>query len=100
MKDKLEADKAKDLASTKMKLVELEKEIISRYFYQKGKTKMGLKRDKEVDEAIAILKRPGTTACWVKNNAAFHSCFALCRPSAFCMAWCFFFAICCTMQRS
>ena len=57
MKDKLEADKAKDLAKYKDEIVvELEKEIISRYFYQKGKTKIGLKRDKEVDEAIAILK--------------------------------------------
>lgn len=57
MKDKLESEKAKDLIKYKDEIVvELEKEIISRYFYQKGKTKIGLKRDKEVDEAIAILK--------------------------------------------
>ena len=57
MKDKLESEKAKDLVKFKDEIVvELEKEIISRYFYQKGKTKIGLKRDKEVDEAIAILK--------------------------------------------
>lgn len=57
MKDKLESEKVKDLVKFKDEIVvELEKEIISRYFYQKGKTKIGLKRDKEVDEAIAILK--------------------------------------------
>lgn len=57
MKDKLESEKTKDLVKFKDEIVvELEKEIISRYFYQKGKTKIGLKRDKEVDEAIAILK--------------------------------------------
>lgn len=57
MKEKLESEKTKDLVKFKDEIVvELEKEIISRYFYQKGKTKIGLKRDKEVDEAIAILK--------------------------------------------
>jgi carboxyl-terminal processing protease len=56
MKDKLEAEKAKDLAKHKDEIIiEIEKEIISRYFYQKGRTKIGLKRDKEVDEAVALL---------------------------------------------
>lgn len=56
MKDKLEAEKSKDLAKHKDEIIiEIEKEIISRYFYQKGRTKIGLKRDKEVDEAVALL---------------------------------------------
>lgn len=56
MKDKLEAEKSKDLAKHKEEIIiEIEKELISRYFYQKGRTKIGLKRDKEVDEAVALL---------------------------------------------
>jgi carboxyl-terminal processing protease len=39
-------------------LVEIEKEIVSRYFYVKGKTQHQLRRDNEVDEAIAVLKDP------------------------------------------
>jgi len=34
----------------------LEAEIISRYFYQKGKIKLSLNRDNEVKEAISLLR--------------------------------------------
>ena len=33
----------------------IEKEIASRYYYQRGKIKMGLRNDKEVEEAIELL---------------------------------------------
>jgi carboxyl-terminal processing protease len=57
IQSKIDGMKSKDLSTYKEDIiVEIEKEIISRYFYQKGKTKHKLRRDKEVDEAIAILK--------------------------------------------
>jgi carboxyl-terminal processing protease len=46
------------LASKNEIIVEIEKEIVSRYFYVKGKTQHQLRRDNEVDEAIAVLKDP------------------------------------------
>ncbi len=49
--------KAKALASAKEEIiVEIEKEIIARYFYEKGKTQHKLRRDAEVEEAITTLK--------------------------------------------
>jgi carboxyl-terminal processing protease len=57
IRDKIIASKAKDLTKHKEEIItEIEKEILSRYFYIKGKTKHKLKKDKEVDEAIALLK--------------------------------------------
>ncbi len=49
--------KASDFERYKDELVnEIEKELISRYFYQKGKTQIGLRNDAEVDEAVAVLR--------------------------------------------
>lgn len=57
LKSKLHATKANVLVKYKDEIVrEIEKEIVSRYFYQKGATKLALKRDKEIDECISILK--------------------------------------------
>ena len=57
MKTKVTSEKSKELLNSKDDIiVEIEKEIISRYFYQQGKTKIGLKRDKEVEAAVALLK--------------------------------------------
>jgi carboxyl-terminal processing protease len=57
LKEKITALKAKDFTKFKDEItVEIEKEIISRYFFIKGKTKHKLKKDKEVEEAIALLK--------------------------------------------
>ncbi len=36
----------------------IEKEIAGRYFYQRGQVQMGLRNDKEVQEAIAVLNDP------------------------------------------
>jgi carboxyl-terminal processing protease len=35
---------------------EIEREIVSRYYYQKGKIQMGLKNDQEIKDAISILR--------------------------------------------
>jgi carboxyl-terminal processing protease len=57
LKEKIASVKAKDFTKYKDEIiVEIEKEIISRYFYVKGKTKHKLRRDKEVEEAVALLK--------------------------------------------
>ncbi len=48
--------KKKVLESFKGEIVNLlEKEIVSRYFYEKGRIKVGLRNDKEIEEAIKLL---------------------------------------------
>ena len=37
----------------------IEKEIVSRYYFQKGKIEVGLKNDEEIKEAIAIINDTG-----------------------------------------
>lgn len=37
---------------------QIEKEIAGRYYYQKGKTQMGLRNDLEIKEAVQLLKDP------------------------------------------
>ncbi len=57
IKEKINSIKTKDFVTHKDEIiVEIEKEIIARYFYIKGKTKHKLKKDKEVEEAITLLK--------------------------------------------
>ena len=54
---KIDAEKKGDLASHKEAIInEIEKEIASRQYFQKGKVQIGLKNDKEIKEAVAILK--------------------------------------------
>jgi len=57
MESKIKAEKAKDLETYKEAIInEIEKEIVSRYFFQKGKIQVGLKNDTEIKEAIRILR--------------------------------------------
>ena len=57
MKAKIKKEKEMDLAKNKEAIIhEIEKEIVSRYFFQKGKIQMGLKNDVEIKEAIKILR--------------------------------------------
>jgi len=56
LKDKMTHDKKSDLYKFKVEIQEfLESEIVSRYYYQKGKIENGFKYDVEVKEALAIL---------------------------------------------
>jgi carboxyl-terminal processing protease len=51
----IEAKKA-DLEKNKDAIINMiEKEIIGRYYYQKGKIQIGLRNDKEIKEAVKIL---------------------------------------------
>ncbi len=54
---KLTTEKKAEILSHKKEITDLiEKEISSRYYYEKGKIQMGLRNDKEIDEAIKLLK--------------------------------------------
>lgn len=56
MEAKIKAEKKTDLNQMKAVLTDLiEKEIVGRYFYQTGKIKIGLRNDKEIEEAIKVL---------------------------------------------
>jgi len=55
MEDKIEADKKTELTKYKETIIDMiEKDIISRYYYQKGKIQIGLRNDKEIKEAINL----------------------------------------------
>ena len=55
--NKMTAEKKAEILSHKKDITDLiEKEISSRYYYEKGKIQMGLRNDKEIDEAIKLLK--------------------------------------------
>ena len=57
MNAKIKKEKNNDLEQHKEAIInEIEKEIVSRYYYQKGKIQMGLKNDQEIKDAISILR--------------------------------------------
>lgn len=57
LKQKISAAKSDELQASKMQIIEeIEKEIVSRYYFQKGKVQLTLNNDPEVKEAISILK--------------------------------------------
>jgi carboxyl-terminal processing protease len=57
LETKIKALKKSDLAQYKETIVDLlEKEIVGRYFYQTGKVKIGLRNDREIEEAVKVLR--------------------------------------------
>lgn len=55
----IEAAKRDELQTHRDEIVDLiEKEIASRYFYQRGKVQMGLRNDEEIQEAIELINAP------------------------------------------
>ena len=59
MEDKIKSEKKNDLYDNKEEISNIiEKEIASRYFFQKGKIEVGLKNDVEIKEAIKLLNTP------------------------------------------
>ncbi|MFZ1751173.1 MAG: S41 family peptidase [Saprospiraceae bacterium] len=57
LQNKISSSKSKEMEEAKSQIIdEIEKEIITRYYYQSGKVKQTLDDDPEVKEAIAILK--------------------------------------------
>lgn len=56
MKSKILQNKKNDLKKYQKEVTEsIEKEIVSRYFYQKGKVKLSLRNDSEIKEAIKLI---------------------------------------------
>ncbi|MBL7794087.1 MAG: S41 family peptidase [Saprospiraceae bacterium] len=59
MEGKIKASKQSDIEKHKQVITNiLEKEIAGRYFYQRGKTQMGLRNDQEISQAIEVLRDP------------------------------------------
>jgi carboxyl-terminal processing protease len=59
LREKLSADKNKDLMAFSDEIKDLLRdEIVSRYYYQKGRIISGLKNDPQLDKAIELLKEP------------------------------------------
>jgi carboxyl-terminal processing protease len=57
LETKLAAAKKAEIRQYKKDIVDLiEKEIASRYYYEKGKIQMGLRNDKEIEEAVKVLR--------------------------------------------
>jgi len=55
IQNKIQADKKNDLEKYKEAIIDrIEKEVVSRYFYQKGKIEMGLRNDQEIKDAIVL----------------------------------------------
>jgi carboxyl-terminal processing protease len=56
IENKVAAEKKNELLKHKGAISDIiEKQIASRYYYQKGKIQVGLKNDKEIKEAVAVL---------------------------------------------
>ncbi|MCB0572049.1 MAG: S41 family peptidase [Phaeodactylibacter sp.] len=56
----IESTKKDELVQNKTAIIDLiEKEIASRYFYQKGKIQMGLRNDAEIQQAKSLLNKSG-----------------------------------------
>lgn len=59
MQDKLKADKKQDLVKHEQEITRLlESEIISRYYYMRGRVEHSLRSDKDLEQALALLGTP------------------------------------------
>lgn len=57
IQNKIETEKKNELYENKAAIISLiEKEIASRYYFQKGRIQIGLRNDQEIKEALAIIK--------------------------------------------
>lgn len=65
---KITADKKNDLMKHKAEIInEIEKEIVSRYYYENGLIKIGLRNDIEIQEAIKLLGNPSAYKAVLKK---------------------------------
>ncbi len=68
IENKIKSDKKNDLLKHKDEIVdEIERTIISRYYYEKGKIKIGLRNDIEIQEAIKVLDDPARYKALLKK---------------------------------
>ena len=65
---KIKSDKKNDLLKHKAEIIdEIERMIIARYYYEKGKIKIGLRNDLEIQEAIKVLEDPTRYKSFLKK---------------------------------
>ena len=66
---KIKSDKKNDLLKHKDEIIdEIEREIIARYYYEKGKIKIALRNDIEIQEAIKVLEDGSRYKSLLKKN--------------------------------
>ena len=66
---KIKSDKKNDLLKHKDEIIdEIEREIIARYYYEKGKIKIALRNDIEIQEAIKVLQDAPRYKSLLKKN--------------------------------
>lgn len=71
LKTKIKEEKQKDLQKFKPEITELLKlEIISRYYYQKGKVQATLNNDENIKKALALFKNPAEYEKILKGSAS------------------------------
>lgn len=64
---KLKHDKQQDLQKHRAEITELlESEIVSRYYYMRGRIAHGMKNDKDVAKALAMIEKPGGYSALLK----------------------------------
>ncbi len=68
IENKIMQAKKDDLYKFKKEIInQIEKEIVSRYYFQKGKIQIGLRNDSEIKEAIALINDPTKYAKLLKD---------------------------------
>ena len=68
IENKIMQAKKDDLYKFKVEITDqIEKEIVSRYYFQKGKIQVGLRNDSEIKEAIALINNPNKYAKLLGN---------------------------------
>jgi carboxyl-terminal processing protease len=66
---KIKSDKKNDLLKHKDEIInEIERQIVSRYYFEKGQIKIGLRNDSEIQEAIKLLDDTGRYKALLKNK--------------------------------
>ncbi len=67
LRSKLSHDKKQDVLKHKEQVKEmLENEIVSRYYFTRGRIAQGLQYDKELDKALALIGKPGDYSALLK----------------------------------
>lgn len=70
LREKLSADKNKDLMAFQDEIRDLLRdEIVSRYYYQKGRIISGLRDDPQLEKTIELLKEPATIGSILQGTA-------------------------------
>lgn len=69
MESQIKTDKANDLKKYKYEIKDLlEREIVSRYYFERGRIEVGLKNDEEVQEAIRLINDPTRYKAILEGN--------------------------------